>query len=205
MPNVKASSAVNVSPSKRHAADGLRAEAADGALGSGPAGDDAEAGFGRTQFHVGFGDAEIGGGGEFQSAAQGVAIEGGDERHAQAGQRIKGAVAMAHPGMPEIFRRPFAPGFDIAAGAEGFFALAGDDGGADLLHAIDEMGRELQGQHHFIIQRVEFFRARDGDECDTIFDVQMNAFVANLNHGVSIPLLRVGTGQGSLVSVWEKL
>lgn len=43
------------------------------------------------------GDAEIGAGGQFQPAAEGVAIEHRDRRLAQAGERIERAVAVAHP------------------------------------------------------------------------------------------------------------
>ena len=68
---------------QRHAAHELRAEAADGALRAGPAGNDAEAGFGRAELHVFLGNAEIGGGGEFEPAAQRVAVQRGDERLAQ--------------------------------------------------------------------------------------------------------------------------
>ncbi len=139
-----------------------------------------------------------------KSAAQGVAIEDGDERLAQPGQRIKGAVAVAHPGRSEIFRRPFAPGFDIAAGAEGFFALAGDDGGADFVHAVDELGGTLERQHHLISSALSFSGRAMVISATLSSMSQMNALIASLNHGASIPLLRAGTRQRSLASDREK-
>ena len=61
-----------------------------------------------------------------------------DDRLAQAGERIEGAMAVADPGAAEFERRMGCPGFDIAAGAERLIALAGEDDDADIRLRLDQ-------------------------------------------------------------------
>ena len=76
------------------------------------------AGLGQAELDLRLGDADVGGGGQFQAAAERMAVERGDHRHAQPRQPVEDAVAVAHPGVPEIERRQPRPGLDVAAGAE---------------------------------------------------------------------------------------
>ena len=64
---------------------------------------------------------------------------------------------------PKSVGRQRRPGLDVAARAEGLLALARDDGSADAACRLDQMRGALERQHHFIVERIELFRPRDGD------------------------------------------
>ena len=112
---------------ERHAPHRLRAEAAHRALRAGPAGHHAEPGLsGKPSLTWRLGDADIGGGGQFQPAAQRMAVtarRSSAGAAAPAGRRRGGRSA---PSDAEIGGAQRRPGLDVAAGAEAL-ALAGEE------------------------------------------------------------------------------
>ncbi len=77
------------------------------------------------------GDAQVGTGGKLQPPAQAMAVQHRNHRYRQAGERIKGEVTVAQPMTAEVVRRQAGPAGDVASGAEGLAALAGQDDRAD--------------------------------------------------------------------------
>ena len=93
---------------ERHAPHHLRAEAAHRALRARPARHHADRGLREAELHMRFGDAEIAGRRQFQSAAQRMAGQHGDRRLAQPRQPVEDAMAIAHPFAPGNRRRSSA-------------------------------------------------------------------------------------------------
>ena len=91
---------------------------------------------GQAELDSALGDADVGDRREFEAAAEGVAGQRGDQRHAQPRQRLEGAMAGARPVAPHVERRQAAPGGDVAAGAERL-ALADEDRDARLARRLD--------------------------------------------------------------------
>ena len=94
---------------QRHAAHRLRAEAAHQALRAGPARHHADAGLGQAELDLRLGDADVGGGGELQPAAERMAVEHGDQRLPQPRQRGRRRGGRSAPSAPELERRSAPP------------------------------------------------------------------------------------------------
>ena len=64
------------------------------------------------------GDAKVGTGREFQSAAQSMSVEHGDDRLSEARERVERRMTVAHPMASEGLRAFARPRGDVAARAE---------------------------------------------------------------------------------------
>jgi hypothetical protein len=72
----------------------------------------------------------------------------------------------AGPGGAVVLRRAGGAGGEVAAGAEGAVAGAGDDGRAEAVVVSELLPELAQPQHHLCVQGVELLRPVDGDEGD---------------------------------------
>ena len=170
-----------------HAAHELRSEPAHRTLRAGPARDDAEAGFGRSQLHVILGDTKVGRRRKFETPTQGMPVERSDQGLAQPGEGVEGTMAMANPGHAEILRRMRRPGLDVATGTEAPVALARDDGNPDLRTSVDRMRSAFQRQDHLVVERVELVGPGQRDDGNRPVVRERNAAIACLKHRASSP------------------
>ena len=165
MPRASASAARKISPPSAMRRTDLRAEAAHRALRAGPAGHDADRGFGEAELDLRFGDAEIAGDRQFQPAAQRMAGQHGDGRLPQPRQPVEDAMAVAHPLHLEIGGAHLRPGLDIAAGAKAL-AFAAEQHDAHAVRRLGLVERRFQRAQHRDVERVEFFRPAQRDDAD---------------------------------------
>ena len=137
-----------------------------------------EARLGQSDLDARFGDADVGGRSQFQATAKGMAGQRRHQRHAQARQSFKGAMAEPRPVAPHFKRRQVAPGGNVAACAERL-ALARQDGGADIPRLVDRLGGIGQRDDHLAIKRVELVRALQREPRDRPIKGQANPIVSH--------------------------
>ncbi|MCY1393695.1 hypothetical protein D9M71_85980 [compost metagenome] len=144
------------------------ADRAQQALGAAGAGHDPEVDLRLAEAGVFAGDEDVGVHGQFAAAAQAEAIDGGDQRLAEAGDALPVGQARVIEDADQVALGHF---LDIGAGGEGL-AAAGDDHDAGfgvLLGGIQFGGQFTQ---QLGIERVERFRALQGDQADTLLGRQ---------------------------------
>ncbi len=155
-PSDSASGASSDLAAERQPPDGLRAEAAHGALRARPAGHDADGCLGEAELDLRLGDAEVAGGGEFQPAAERMAVKArrwSAGAAVRGGRRRDGRSAPTSPGSrPALSARP---GVDIAAGAKAL-ALAAEEHGAHAVGILGGVECCFQRAQHRDVERVEF-------------------------------------------------
>ena len=82
-------------------------------------------------------DAQVAQRRQFEAAAERRAINGADQRHRQARQRIEARMSMSDPVTPEVHCVEFAPVGDVGAGAECPHAGSRQDNGPQAAIFLD--------------------------------------------------------------------
>ena len=163
-----------------HFERGAGADEAGQALGAAVAGDEAELDLGLAEAGGRGGEAQGAGHGEFAAAAEGEAVDAGDDGLAEGLDAAEDAVGAAG--------EEFAGGVvgfgefaDIGAGGEGFAASAAEQHHADGV--VDgESGEEfVELAEHGGVEGVEDLGAVEGDGGDAVVDGEQQCFVG---HGV---------------------
>jgi len=164
---------------EHHPAHDLGAEAAHQALRAGPARDHAERGLRHADPDMTFGDADIGGSSQFQAAAQRMAVDRGDDRHAQRRQPLEDAMPEAHPAMSELVGGHAGPGPDVASRREGL-AVAGEDRDPHRRIGFETLACRRELRQHRYVEGVELLGTRHHDRRDGARDLDPDP---GLRHG----------------------
>jgi hypothetical protein len=174
---------------EHHAEGGAGADEAREALGAAIAGDEAEFDFGKTETGFVTGDAESAGEGEFAAAAEGDAVDGGDDGLAGAleegfdeGEDVLAALGDGEAGEGVGVGK----GANVGAGGEGTIARAGDDDGAEGGVGGEGGEDELELVEHAGVEGVEDFGAVEGDGRDGAGEVVVQG--VEVGHRVRDPI-----------------
>ena len=134
------------------------------------------------------GDPDVGGRGNFQPAAQRVAVENGNDGLAQPCDRGEGIMSFPDPEPAEIQRLFRAQGVDVPARRKGFFARARYNDRPNVGVMLDFTPEAVQGTDHAIIQRIQLVGPVDRDDRNMAVDVQLQARVGGVGHNFTIRL-----------------